>query len=61
MLVLLLILSVVALVVTVVMQSMVKKNSIGKTYNILAMIQSGCVSAMAAILVILILKGRTLV
>ncbi|MEI5995118.1 hypothetical protein [Candidatus Enterococcus mansonii] len=61
MLILLFVLSTVAFVATVIMQTMVKKNRMGETsYGVLLMIQSACIGAIFAILAVLIFKGRTL-
>ena len=60
MLVLLFVLSVISLIVCFVMNARLKKLALGTTFGIMALIQGGTLGAIVGLLLVLLIKGRTL-
>lgn len=60
MLVLLFVLSVISLIVSFVMNARLKKLALGTTFSMMALIQGGTLGAMVGLLLVLLIKGRTL-
>lgn len=60
MLVLLFVLSVISLIVSFVMNARLKKLALGTTFSLMALIQGGTIGAMVGLLLVLLIKGRTI-
>ncbi|MDU5333711.1 hypothetical protein [Enterococcus sp.] len=60
MLVLLFVLSVISLILSFVMNARLKKLALGTTFGIMGLIQGGTLGAIVGLLLVLLIKGRTL-
>lgn len=60
MLVLLFVLSVISLLLSFVMNARLRKLALGAPFSIIAFIQGGTLGAMVGLLLVLLIKGRTL-